>query len=91
MNTERKEASSVTKQKNAEVLKNLPLENTQDFEDAKKGFILPLPSDGVVKTDKGKTVWDVASHTSFIKEGQPSPDTVNPRFVRGTLCNFLEH
>ncbi len=54
--TEPKNATEVTKEANAQVLKKLPFTNKQDFEDAKRGFIAPLPNNGVIKSDKGQIV-----------------------------------
>jgi len=79
--TEPKDASEVTKKANAAVLKELPFANKQDFEDAKRGFIAPLPDGGVIKNAKGQPVWDITKFT-FIKQGTPAPDTVNPSLWR---------
>jgi len=54
-----KPASEATKAANAAVLGELPFDNTQAFDDSAKGFIAPLENDGVVKNDKGDTVWDL--------------------------------
>jgi alkyl sulfatase BDS1-like metallo-beta-lactamase superfamily hydrolase len=79
--TEPKNATEVTKKANAQVLKKLPFTNKQDFEDAKRGFISPLPNNGVIKNDKGRVVWDL-TRFAFIKQGAPAPDTVNPSLWR---------
>lgn len=76
-----KEASSFTKDANAELLKFLPFDNMEDFADVKKGFIAPLPDGGVIKNEKGEPIYDL-SKFAFIKEGQPAPETVNPSLWR---------
>jgi len=78
---EPKDATEVTKRVNGQVLKELPFADQQDFEDAKRGFIAPLPNNGVIKNAKGETVWDL-TRFSFIKPGAPAPDTVNPSLWR---------
>ena len=53
----------------------------RDFEDAKRGLVVPLPDGGVIKNEKGQIVWDL-TRFSFIKEGTPAPDTVHPSLWR---------
>jgi len=76
-----KDATQTTKDANAKLLKQLPFLDTKSFEDAHKGFIAPLPDGGVVKNEKGQTIYDI-SKLAFIKEGEPAPDTVNPSLWR---------
>ena len=52
-----KDATSFTKDANAELLKYLPFDDTKAFDDAKKGFIAPLPTI-VLKAEKGNLIWD---------------------------------
>jgi len=75
------EASKNTKNINAGLVGQLPFAEQQDFEDARQGFIAPLPDGGVIRTKDGKPVWDL-SGLSFIKPGAPAPDTVNPSLWR---------
>jgi alkyl sulfatase BDS1-like metallo-beta-lactamase superfamily hydrolase len=80
MNTKNtKDATEITVKKNTQVLKELPFTNQQDFEDAQRGFIAPLPNNSVIKNSKGEPVWDM-ERFSFIK--QDAPDTVNPSLWR---------
>src|SRR5271157_2128866 len=74
-------ASAATKKHNAELLQQLPFTDQQDFEDAKRGFIAPLPDGGVIRNQAGKPVWDLGGF-SFIKEGAAAPETVNPSLWR---------
>src|SRR5262245_59931953 len=76
-----KPATAATKKANAEFAKKLPFKDTQDFEDAKKGLIAPLPDKGVLKNDKGVPIWDISQY-SFIKLDMKAPDTVNPSLWR---------
>ncbi|HHF7365902.1 TPA: alkyl/aryl-sulfatase [Legionella bozemanae] len=92
-----KEASSVTQNLNNKLLKELPFNDKESFNNASKGFIAPLPNDGVIKNANGNVVWDL-SNFSFIKEDSPSPDTVNPSLWRqsqlvkmGGLFKVNEH
>lgn len=75
------EASGPTKQSNATILQWLPFADRQDFEDARRGFIAPLPDNGVILDKAGKPVWDLSSF-SFIKEDAAAPETVNPSLWR---------
>src|SRR5262245_7021413 len=83
----RRDASEFTKSANAKLLDELPFEDQSDFEDATRGFIAPLIDQGVVKDDlDGRVLWD-PTNFSFIEEGSPAPDTVNPSLWRvSQLC-----
>jgi alkyl sulfatase BDS1-like metallo-beta-lactamase superfamily hydrolase len=76
-----KDATDATKAANAKVLEQLPFSDTGSFEAAKKGFIAPLPDNGIIKNDKGEPIWDL-SKFAFIKEGEAAPDAVNPSLWR---------
>ncbi len=78
---ESKEATVATKKYNANVVKKLPFANKQSFQDAKRGFIAPLPDNGVITNAKGESIWDLQKF-AFIKEGEKAPDTVNPSLWR---------
>ncbi|MEW6659251.1 MAG: alkyl sulfatase dimerization domain-containing protein [Thermodesulfobacteriota bacterium] len=75
------EATKQTKGANASVLKKLPFADKQDFTDAQRGFIAPLPNGGVIRGKEGKPVWDLTRY-AFIKQGAATPDTVNPSLWR---------
>ncbi|MFI5329848.1 MAG: hypothetical protein ACHQ2F_02255 [Desulfobaccales bacterium] len=70
-------ASASTKKHNAELLQQLPFTDQQDFEDAKRGFIAPLPDGGVIRNQAGKPVWDLGGF-SFIRKGPPRPRPSTP-------------
>ena len=79
--TTSREATETTRAANAELLNSLPFADRRDFEEAKRGFIAPLPDEGVIKNEQGRPVWDM-TRFSFIKEGTVAPDTVNPSLWR---------
>jgi alkyl sulfatase BDS1-like metallo-beta-lactamase superfamily hydrolase len=83
-----KAATNSTKAANAAVLKELPFNNKQAFEDSKKGFIAPLENNGVVKNAKGDVIWDLPKF-DFLKGDKPAPDTVNPSLWR--QAQIMQH
>ena len=76
-----KPATEATKAANAAVLKALPFNNKQSFEDSGRGFIAPLENNGVVKNAKGDIIWDLPKF-NFLSGDTPAPDTVNPSLWR---------
>ncbi len=64
-----KEATSYTKDLNATLLKELPFQDQQSFENAERGFIAPLPDGGVIKDAKGAKIWNL-NDFAFIKKGE---------------------
>lgn len=82
-----KPATEATKKANAAVLQELPFNNKQDFEDAQRGFIAPLPDKGVVKNAKGDVVYDASLFEIPLEK--PAPDTVNPSFWRISQLNGI--
>jgi len=76
------DATEITKQANAAVLKALPFDDTSSFADAKRGFIAPLLNNGLVKNAQGKVVWDSSKWNFLGDETTPAPDTVNPSLWR---------
>ncbi|WP_444932900.1 alkyl/aryl-sulfatase [Microbulbifer sp. JTAC008] len=73
-------ASVVTMKSNQAVLKELPFANRKDFEDVKRGFIAPLPNNGVIKNSKGDTVWNLEQF-QFARDKE-APDSANPSLWR---------
>ncbi len=80
--TKAKAASSFTKKKNNDLYKSFPFKDSTSFKEAKRGYIAPLPNKGIVKDTNGKIVWDYNAFKSFIKDGEQSPETVNPSLWR---------
>ena len=81
MNTTPREASAATRAANEALLRQLPFEDKRDFEEAERGFVAPLPGNGVIKGDDGRVVWDM-SRFEFIGDDVAAPDTVNPSLWR---------
>ncbi len=76
------DASSFTKDYNQNVLKQLPFDNKDDFEESMKGFIAPLPNNGVIKNDKNEVVWNLSSYDFVDEKKEEIPDTANPSLWR---------
>ncbi|SDR92506.1 Alkyl sulfatase BDS1, metallo-beta-lactamase superfamily [Paraoerskovia marina] len=79
--SDHKPASRHTAEVNAALGRELPFDDTQDFEDSHRGFIAPLPNGGVIKDDDGNVVWDF-NDKAQAQEGTDAPDTVNPSLWR---------
>lgn len=75
------EASGPTTKGNGDILEQLPFADKQDFEDARRGFIAPLPKGGVIRNREGKPVWDLSGF-AFIQPDAAAPATVNPSLWR---------
>lgn len=75
-----KDATAATKQANDALYSQLPFSDNTDFTNAHKGFIAALPEE-VIKGEQGNVVWDPKQY-AFIKEGDKSPDSVNPSLWR---------
>lgn len=75
-----KDATAQTKSANDALYGQLPFTDKNDFMNAHKGFIAPLPSE-LIKGKQGNVVWDPQQY-AFIKEGEKAPDTVNPSLWR---------
>jgi len=84
-----KSATTHTVELNKTSTADFPWFDKQDFENARRGFIAPLPDNGVVKDKGGNVVYDLSKLTSFIKEDQGCPDTVNPSLWR--ISGVLMH
>ena len=76
-----KDASTFTTKKNKGVIEELPFNNKEDFENVNKGFIAPLPDNGLIK-DGNTKIWD-ASQFDFVNETD-APATANPSLWRQT-------
>ena len=79
-----KPATSFTKEKNEQVLKELPFNDTQDYEDAKRGFIDTIP-DKVIKNNFGSDAWNLKDY-DFL-DSKKVPDSVNPSLWRIAQLN----
>ena len=74
-----KDATRITQAQNRAVLDGLPFGDTQDFEDARRGFLRTLP-DMEIKNDRGRVVWSLKEY-AFLGDEQ-APPTVNPSLWR---------
>ncbi len=69
----------------AAVARSLPLAETQDFEDAKRGLVASDP-DVVVEGARGQKIWDTTSY-AFVQGD--APPSVNPSLWRQAKLNGL--
>jgi alkyl sulfatase BDS1-like metallo-beta-lactamase superfamily hydrolase len=76
---------SITHAKNKAVLDVLPFVDTQDFEDARRGFVGSL-SDVEIKNAQGRVVWSLREY-AFLAE-ETAPATVNPSLWRQARLNM---
>ncbi|PWU15597.1 MAG: hypothetical protein C5B45_02200 [Chlamydiae bacterium] len=72
--------TSLTIEENQKVLKELPFDNQQDFEDVNRGFIAPLPNNGIIENANGEVIWNLKTY-DFL-ENPSAPDSVNPSLWR---------
>jgi len=77
--TDSKPASQVIIDQQKDVLNELPFDDTQDFDNAQKGFLIRLEPNHV-ETDGGDTV--VWNNDTYKFLSDPSPDTANPSLWR---------
>lgn len=78
-------ASEATARANAEFGARLPLDDQQDFDDARRGFLAAIDG-GIIRDEEGETVWDQARF-GFL-DG-PAPATVNPSLWRQAQLNAI--
>ncbi len=88
-----KPASEATRQANQAVLKELDFADQQDFADARRGFLAPLPNQGRIPAQNGGLAWDLAPY-AFVTplqsgadseinlQPRPAPATVHPALWR---------
>lgn len=79
------DATPITQARNRALLDVLPFDETQDFEDAQRGFIGTWP-DPAIYSDDGRVVWSFQDD-AFLDEAPP--DTVNPSLWRQAQLNRL--
>lgn len=65
--------------------KSLPFSDKQDFEEAKRGFIV-APDYKQIKSEKGDVVWDIGSY-DFLLEGKDF-DSIHPSLQRVATLNM---
>jgi alkyl sulfatase BDS1-like metallo-beta-lactamase superfamily hydrolase len=77
--------SESTVRANADVLGQLPFDDTSDFENARRGLI-GQRQDPIIRTAEGQVVWNLDDFT--FQEGEP-PDSVNPSLWRQAKLNRI--
>jgi alkyl sulfatase BDS1-like metallo-beta-lactamase superfamily hydrolase len=80
-----KDATAITKALNEAVLDALPFGDTQDFDDAQRGFVATL-SDVEITNAQGRVVWSLRDY-AFLSEPD-APSTVNPSLWRQARLNM---
>src|SRR5512144_2683787 len=80
-----KDATPITRAQNHAALEALPFGDTEDFEDARRGFLGTLP-EVEIKNDQGRVVWSLRDY-AFLAEEQ-APPTVNPSLWRQARLNM---
>jgi alkyl sulfatase BDS1-like metallo-beta-lactamase superfamily hydrolase len=79
------DATAVTRAQNRALLDVLPFRDTQDFEDASRGFLATLP-EVVIRNAQGQVVWNLGEY-AFLQEAE-APPTVNPSLWRQARLNM---
>ena len=80
-----KGATPITEAQNRAVLDALPFGDTQDFEDASRGFV-GYPARGRDRNAQGRVVWSLGEY-AFL-EAEEAPRTVNPSLWRQARLNM---
>src|SRR5262245_18814523 len=80
-----RDATPITVAANRAVLDRLPFDDTQDFEDARRGFLGSLP-EVEIKNEQGRVVWSLREY-AFLAE-ETAPPTVNPSLWRQARLNL---
>jgi alkyl sulfatase BDS1-like metallo-beta-lactamase superfamily hydrolase len=83
-----KDATAATKAAQGRVLSELDFSDRQSFEDAAKGFIAPLPNNGVIKNAKGDVIWNLPDF-DFLAGNAVAPETVNPSLWRDAQIMYV--
>ncbi|EMJ3208179.1 MBL fold metallo-hydrolase [Salmonella enterica] len=82
-----KDATQYTQQINQQYIKNLPLSDRQDFADAQRGFIAPLPDHGILNNTDGKPYYRADDYKFDINAS--APQTINPSLWRQSQLNGI--
>ncbi len=80
-----KDAEPATAQANAKVWQELPFSNTEDFNDAERGFIATFP-EVIIYADDGHVAWSLKGY-EFLSADKVPP-TVNPSLWRQAVLNM---
>ena len=78
------DATAVTRSLNRAVLDALPFADTEDFDDARRGFLGTLP-EVEINNAQGRVVWSLRDYAFLAAE---APPTVNPSLWRQARLNL---
>jgi alkyl sulfatase BDS1-like metallo-beta-lactamase superfamily hydrolase len=81
-----KGAQPDTQARNARALTQLPFQNREDFDDARRGFVAAIP-DAHVLGENGQPVWSMRRY-GFLNQDK-APDTVHPSLWRQAQLNAI--
>ena len=87
LNAEKKPATAVTEQKNAEVYQLLDFSDEQESEFAARGLIA-APETLTIKAENGVTIWTQDAY-NFVREAETAPASANPSLWRNTQQNAV--
>jgi alkyl sulfatase BDS1-like metallo-beta-lactamase superfamily hydrolase len=82
-----KGASEYTRALHSTLLEELPFEDREDFEDARRGLIATAPKLSI-HNEHGRPVWDMDGY-AFVDERSSAPDTVHPGLWRMAQLNGI--
>lgn len=85
VDTRTKQASATIEDAHARLLKSLPMDDEEDFADARRGFLDALDP-AVVRDEQGRVVWDNDSYAFLAGE---APSSVNPSLWRQSELNAV--
>ena len=85
LNAEKKPATDITAQKNAQVYQLLDFSDEQEGEFASRGLIA-APESLTITAENGMTIWSQDAY-NFVREAETAPDTANRSLWRNTQYN----
>ncbi len=78
------DATATTRESNASFVGQLSFQDSEDLEDARRGFVATLP-DATIKSADGRVIWSLKDY-EFLKD--EAPPTVNPSLWRVARLNL---
>ncbi|MBO4334358.1 MAG: MBL fold metallo-hydrolase [Desulfovibrio sp.] len=86
-----KAATEATRKAHAECVRGLDFKDMRDWEDAKRGFIAPLPDKGRITGSNGCEAWNLEPYDFLVGDkAESAPDTVNPSLWRQSRLVMLD-
>lgn len=83
LSLEAKPPTDWTKQIYKEASATLAFNNKDDFVETEKGFIAPLPNNGIIRNEKGEVIWDLSLY-SYLDPSSPNT-AIHPSLWRQAL------